>query len=280
MKSKISNKVIIFVIVAIIIGVISFTVAAPFFSNPDTYAKTIESLDDKRDNVLALTTSSAAMSTGLTMIPGDVAEPIANKMADLTSTLMIVLCAIFLEKYMLTLAGMLTFKLFIPAACILLIIYVFTNRDIFKKIAVKLILLGLCFVFLVPVSTTVTNFIENIHETSLEQSIEDAERVSEALNENANSSESIISKWFYKISGGVSGTLEKAERILSDFVEATALLIITSCVIPLLTLWLFIWIIKMVLGINIPTKGLKSIALGGSKIKNDALIEKKTGTEN
>ena len=39
--------------------------------------------------------------------------------------------------------------------------------------------------------------------------------------------------------------------ILSKFIEAAALLIVTSCVIPLAVILFFIWIIKMLIGIQV-----------------------------
>lgn len=75
------------VVIIIAIGVVSATVLAEHFSSPQTYAKTIETLDEKRNSVLAMTASAAAISTGLTIIPGDVATPLADKLADLSQPL-------------------------------------------------------------------------------------------------------------------------------------------------------------------------------------------------
>ena len=128
-KENINLRNIIIIVVAIVIGIISFTTLAEKYSEPETYTRTIHSLDEKRNDVIAMSTASAAISTGLTIIPGDVAGPIADELANLSTTLMIVLAAIFLEKYMLVLTGLVSFKILIPLACILSIIFLLFNKE-------------------------------------------------------------------------------------------------------------------------------------------------------
>lgn len=55
---------------------------------------------------------ATATSALITLIPGDVGTPIAEKVADLSGYLLIVLCAVYLEKYLVTLTGYAAFKLF------------------------------------------------------------------------------------------------------------------------------------------------------------------------
>lgn len=63
-----------------------------------------------------MTDATTATSALITLIPGDVGTPIAEKVADLSGYLLIVLCAIFLEKYLVTITGYAAFKIFIPVA--------------------------------------------------------------------------------------------------------------------------------------------------------------------
>lgn len=49
----------------------------------------------------------------------------------------------------------------------------------------------------------------------------------------------------------MSGVVEKVENILNDFVEALAVMIVTSCVIPIVVIIFFIWLVKNILGMNI-----------------------------
>ena len=134
MENKEKKTMIVITVILIVIALISATVAAEYFSDAETYKDTIKVLDEKRDSVVAMSASSAAVSTGLTFIPGDVAEPIANELADLSSTLMIVLCAIFLEKYFLTISGLVTCRILIPLSCVLIIMFIWKKTDYIRTL--------------------------------------------------------------------------------------------------------------------------------------------------
>ena len=45
-----------------------------------------------------------------------------------------------------------------------------------------------------------------------------------------------------------------AEKTLNDFIEALAVMLVTSCVIPVLVLLFFVWITKVILGMELPVK--------------------------
>lgn len=54
----------------------------------------------------------------------------------------------------------------------------------------------------------------------------------------------------------VSGVTEKFEKLLNNVMEALAVLIVTSCVLPVLVLLFLMWIVKMLTGIdfNLPKR--------------------------
>lgn len=270
-KDKLTMKNILAVVIAAAIAIISFTAAAEHFSNPETYETTIESLDDKRNDVLAMTASSASISTALTLLPNDIATPIADNLADLSTTLMIVLCAIFLEKYMLTLAGLVTFKFLIPLACILFILFRFNGRMGLAVTAAKLAMLGVCIVLLVPTSTAATKFIEDTYSVSIQENVAEAEEAAEVIEENKDKDDRFLTSLFRDAKESAASMYDKVKNILSNFIEAAAILIITSCIIPILTLWLLIWAANNIIGIHIevPRGKLASFARSGSGIRRN-----------
>lgn len=83
-------------------------------SSPKIYSSTISSLDNKKETVMALSAAAATTSAAITLLPGDTMTPIADKMADLTSYFLIILCVIYLEKYLLPILGYLVFGILIP----------------------------------------------------------------------------------------------------------------------------------------------------------------------
>lgn len=50
---------------------------------------------------------------------------------------------------------------------------------------------------------------------------------------------------------GVSTATANVENVLNNFIEALAILLVTSCLIPILVLIFFVWLVKMLLGLNI-----------------------------
>ena len=111
-KSRIFSAVL--VVVLICTALVSAFWAAPKYSDPVERKEAIEYLDEKRNTVLALTTASTTASTALTLLKDDWATPIANELAELSGYFMIILAAIVLEKYLITLSGLVVFQYIVP----------------------------------------------------------------------------------------------------------------------------------------------------------------------
>ena len=101
MKEVLQKKTL-FVVIPLLIALLSVFVLSGPASSPDLHGSTLAALEEKQTTVLELSAASAAASAAITLIPGDVATPIADKLADLSSHFLLVLCAVFLEKYLLT----------------------------------------------------------------------------------------------------------------------------------------------------------------------------------
>jgi hypothetical protein len=215
------NKTVKLIVTAILVVCIfvSFFALSGVFSNPETYDETIATLDEKSSNVLALATTSAAISTGLTMLPGDTASPMADQIADLSSTMMIIMCTIFLEKYLLTLAGVVSCCVLIPIGLAFVIAAIHTNSGLCKVAASKLIVLAICLLLVVPVSTAATNFIENTYDVSMDQMLEEASNVADKIEQNTNEDENIAQKLLDKLTGGVTGLLDEVKSTFRNFIE-------------------------------------------------------------
>ena len=263
---KIDSKKVIIIVVLLIIALVSVFGISKVASSPEFHAKAIQSLDEKKITVMELTAASAGVSMALALIPSDATTPLANQIMSLSGYLLIVIGAIFLEKILLTLTGYVTFTFLIPIACVLYGIYIFVPKEILKNLAIKLSAFGLIIFMVVPVSVQVSDLIEKTHETSINQSIEAAknnEFVSEETSEQTEEKsgwEGFTSKVKDVVSNIGEGVLEwihKGERVLSNFIDAIAVLIITSCIIPIAVLVFFIWIVKMIFGLNIPVPKIK-----------------------
>lgn len=241
------------IIILLVILLLSMTVISKAASNPENHKQTIASLDEKKADVMKLTTISAAASTALAVIPGDATTPVANKLADLTSYFLIILMVIFLEKYLVTLTGYVTFFILIPAACLLFISGICLNKSLLKILAAKIAVFGFVIYSIIPISMNVASMIDDTYESSIETTINKAEDITDEINKNTDSDGNIIEKALSKIESGVSGILKKGEKLLNQFIEAIAVMLVTSCLIPIVVLLFMSWLARILFGIQIST---------------------------
>ena len=249
----------IMVAVLVVIALVSFFKVADYAASPEVHKETIEALEDKRDTVMRLTTAATGVSVAITMIPGDAATPIAEKLADLSTIFLLVLSAIYLEKYLVTITGFAAFKLLIPLACGAGIVAVLFRNHVAKQIAAKLAVFGFAIVMIIPASVEISNLIEDTYNSSIQSTIDLALETTEEIEADSELSaakqeeeKGIFSNLISKVTETVSVATDKVENVLNHYLEALAVLLVTSCVIPVLVLVFFVWLVKIILGVNIP----------------------------
>ena len=76
-----------FIVALVVLALLSGFVARPHFADTKTWDSTIEVIDQKKGNVLALTASCVALSAGITALPGDTGTPVAEQLAQLSGNL-------------------------------------------------------------------------------------------------------------------------------------------------------------------------------------------------
>lgn len=254
---KYDVKKILKITLPLVLALISFFVLSKYASSAEFHAGTIASLDEKKVTVMELTAASTASSAAITLLPGDVATPIAEKLADISSCFLIVLCAIYLEKYLLTITGYATFAILIPLACVLFSASVFLKNTLFFRLAKKLAVFGIALVLVIPASVKISDLIEHTYESSIQETIDSAKESTEQMEDSAaqEEEEGFLDGVISKVKDGVSGTVEKVESSLNNFIEALAVMIVTSCVIPVVVLLFFFWLVKIFLGVDIQIPG-------------------------
>lgn len=218
----------------------------------ETYQATIASIDDKVETVLKLTATSTVASAGISAIPGDTATPIAEKLADFTEYFLLILCVLYSEKYLLTVIGAGVFKILVPLACGLFIAGMFWNPGVLKRLGFKMALFGLAIFLAIPTSVRVSDMIYDTYRASINETIAEAEEFTEETAELSETTDAgIISTILNKLSETASSLSNRAAEIMNRFVESLAVMIVTSCVIPLVVLLFFLWLIRVVTGIQI-----------------------------
>lgn len=291
--------------VLLLVAILSITVVGKYVSAPENHQKTIASLDEKKQTVMELTAASTVTSALITLLPGDTATPIAEKMADVRGYLLVVLCAIYLEKYLVTITGYVAFTYLIPIACGLWIFnLIFANATV-RKLAAKLAVFGLAISLVVPASVKISDLIGDTYQAQIEATIEDAKNTQSILEnsgvvdddtnatettgtdaagtvtgnvqEKENNNSDSVSNIFDWAKDAISGAkdsvanvvenvtvstedlVQKVENSLNHFIEAVAVMIITSCVIPMLVLLLFFWMVKIVLDVDLSGVKIKGM---------------------
>ena len=285
MKKKLINSVILIIIAGIL-----FFVVSKWASSVDSYTKILNILNSLQKKALALTGTSTALATGAAAIPGDATTPLANKLMDMAGYMVIVYAVIIIEKYLLTITGYLAFKILIPIALVILVGTQFMNGEwqhFLKKIAIKGILIGAALWLLVPTSVFVTNVINDTYANSyasenklIEKStkVQKTEEKSEEKDDKkGNTSITDFAKGFTdkvksvaKDAGNaVTGKAEEFQEAFNQMIERIAVMIVTTCVIPLVVLFSFTWILKLITGLNIPSLSLKKLPKSSKIIKKN-----------
>ncbi|MBQ7703738.1 MAG: hypothetical protein IJT40_05115, partial [Firmicutes bacterium] len=189
-QPKVDEKRRAVVVILVIVMVVSLLFGLLIASKVDRYKTTIERLDESRNTVTQLMASATAASALLTLIPGDVATPIAEKLADVAGDFIIVLCAIYAEKFMLTILGALAFVLLIPAGCLSKLWAMVKNNPGWSSIGTKLIATGIAVALLVPVSAWVSDTIRDNYGPAIDQTIQAAQDMSDEVQDAAEAAES------------------------------------------------------------------------------------------
>lgn len=257
---------IVMIVLCIVIALVSNIVLSKNYSSPEytVNKKTITYLDEKKTTALELCAGATALSAAITLIPGDTGTPIAEKLTDLSGYFLIVVSAIYLEKYLLTILGALTFRWLIPAAMIAIALYFGIRRDFFWKLGVKILIFGLAVYAVIPVSVHVSQLIYNTYQESIDTTLAETENLISQTEGNAQSStesdqNSGDEGFFAGLVDKAKDTIEQAKDtasiateqfkyMLNKFIDGLAVLIVTTCLIPVLVMVFFVWIVKMILG--------------------------------
>lgn len=248
----------------IVAALLSEFVGRPHFENVETWSSCVEVIDAKKDNVLALTTSTIALPAAISALPDDTGTPVAEQLTQLSGNLGIVLAALYLEKYLLTILGFLSFGVLGPAAFVLLAAsllvhgHLSTGHTLFT-LGVRILLVGIIAVAVVPTSVWVTQRIDETYQISISQtepegSAEESEPADSESQENKNFWDNIASGAAQLVSNlkdGIKSVTDGVVEQVTNLIEGAIVMIVTSCLVPLLVLAVFLWMGHSLVGIDV-----------------------------
>lgn len=267
------------IIALVVLALLSGFVVRPHYADTKTWDSTIEVIDQKKGNVLALTTSCVALSAGITALPGDTGTPVAEQLAQLSGNLGIVLAVLYLEKYLLTILWSVCLGILIPFSLILFAVSLgihgrWSTSTVLRRVATRVLVVAMIGMALVPASVWVSQKVDETYRVSIEaaeQKASDAARTADATDTSAETgsksskkkSEATESKNVLEqltdgasslVTSVTSGAKQMTDEIVqqvTDLIEGVIVMIVTSCVIPLLVLVAFLWLGHALLGIDV-----------------------------
>lgn len=258
-----------FIVALVVLALLSGFVARPHFADTKTWDSTIEVIDQKKGNVLALTTSCVALSAGITALPGDTGTPVAEQLAQLSGNLGIVLAVLYLEKYLLTILWSVGLGILIPFALVLFAVSLgihgrWSTSAVLRRVATRVLVVAVIGMALVPASVWVSQKVDETYQVSIEQAEQKATEASKTSStksekksettENKNVLEQLTdgaSSLLTSVTDSAKSMTDEVVQQVTDLIEGVIVMIVTSCVIPLLVLAAFLWLGHTLLGIDI-----------------------------
>lgn len=246
-------------------------------------------LDQMKDVVLKLMGISSVSSTALTLIPDDVATPLAENIADVSDYLIIVFIGLWVQRYLFSTMSIIALKFLIPGGIILhffpklaqeLGLDRFLNSQMIENIGKKIMLFGTALFLVVPTTIFLTNKIEDTYQTTINQTIEQAEQIQNEVEEDAkpatenvedtptdflgivgdffsNTVDGVVnftSEALGKLSETIQALPNKMTTTLNNLINSLAILIVVNCIAPILIFIFLIWLIKMLFAIDLNPK--------------------------
>ena len=237
----------------VLLAAVSIFLIGDWATDASRHADTIASLDEKTDTVLKLSGAAALASAAVSAIPSDTATPIAEELADFTTYFLLILCVLYSEKYLVTILGAAAFRVLIPCAQAVFGVSLYWKRQGLRQLALKLAVIGLALFIVIPVSLHVSDMIYRAYDASIQATLTEAEDLDEktAAYDWTDLGDGPI----WNIAGHAAREFkEKAVDALSRFVECLAVMIVTACIIPILVLLFFLWLIRQLTGVDLAAK--------------------------
>ena len=264
-------------ILLIAVCLLSFLWVSRVATDNAIFTQMNKTIDNKEQNVMALSAGTMGMSVAITLIPGDTGTTLAEKLSDMSGYMFLVLIGLYIEKILLLLSGTIAFRVLIPIGCIFCLYHLFFDRGFAWRLGVKMIVFGIAVFALVPTSVWVTQKIDNSSNVSVEQRVEESSKKAEQIAKKAKkeTSENILDKIGNAITTGMDNTINSAKTYFKNTMDIVAAMVVTSFVIPVLTLLILLFLFKSIWGIQIDVKPVK-VSEQIKNIKNKKAVEMPT----
>lgn len=243
MKITLNYKKIMIVALLILAAAISITQIAPAAADPANHKHAIEQTEEKIASVMTLSGGAAATSATLSLLPGDMCTPLAEQLAELAKYFLLILSALYLEKFLISLSGYISFMILIPIALLIVCAAVIADKKDLTRTAAKIALIAIILFGIVPASVKLSDM---VYQTQ-------AEKVNDAIDQynDLEIEGDAESGFFNEFTSITNETIENITSFLDNLLESLAVMIVTSCVIPVLVFLFLVWLVKVIFSANI-----------------------------
>lgn len=237
---------------------LSFFVVTAWLPDSDFVMDSIESVEDSSNTVMRFSAATLSTSVAISALPDDFATPLAESLADMNIYFVAILVVLFLGKILIQYGIKLAFAIIIPLACLAGIIAIGMKKNILKNLAIRLCILGLAVAFVVPCSTHVTNIVAAdltaYVDNTIEETNDGADKLNEAMEGGAEEKTMFekLSDLFQTAIHDVSDLMLHFQNNIRRCMNSIAILILTNCLMPLLTFFILKWILKETFQIVMP----------------------------
>ena len=98
-------------------------------------------------------------------------------------------------------------------------------------------------------------------ETSIVEMAEDGDELAQLMEAETEEKETWLQTIFGKVKDSAEEKLEKAKEVLVRYTEQTAVMLVTSCAIPVVVLLFLFWVCKTVIGLDIALPKRKTLRI-------------------
>ncbi len=242
----------------IFLMVLSFSVLTRIIPESKYVQETIQHLEESQNTIMKFSGTTIATSLSLSALPNDFASPLASTVSDLNTYFIFIFAVLFVEKLLVIEGIKIALVWMIPAACILYIAAILTAKDVFRNFAKKLLILGISIIMVIPISTHFTETVCADYLTYVDETIEEADAGANKINElMAEGNEEAT--FFDKLTDAFKTAIQDVNDLLAYFknvvkkcVNSVAVMIVTTFVLPMLTMLLFRWLLKELFALHFP----------------------------
>lgn len=236
----------------------------------------LECVEDSSATVMKFSAATLSTSLAISALPDDFATPLADSLADMNIYFVAILVVLFLEKILIQYGIKTAFAILIPLACLAGVLSVVTRRELLKSLAVRFCVLALAVAFVVPCSTHITRIVASDLTAYVDDTIEETESGSQKLGEaieGGGADRTIFEKLsdlFQTAIRDISDLMLHFQNTIRRCMNSIAILILTNCLMPLLTFLLLKWILRELFQIAIPMPPLGRRRAAGSKSDSES----------